>query len=43
MSSHRADTAFATLKDFQVDTMEYVLRRLYDDADATHGDFVTES
>jgi len=30
-----ADTAFATLKDFQVDTVDYVLRRLYDDPDNT--------
>jgi hypothetical protein len=30
-----ADTAFANLKDFQVDTVEYVLRRLYDDAEPT--------
>ncbi|MBF6555068.1 MAG: helicase [Acidimicrobiales bacterium] len=35
MNNHSADTAFATLKDFQVDTAEYVLRRLYDDNEAT--------
>lgn len=35
MSAHRADTAFATLKDFQVDTVDYVLRRLYDDPNGT--------
>lgn len=35
MSPHAADTAFATLKDFQIDTVEYVLRRLYDDDDPT--------
>jgi len=35
VSPHSADTAFATLKDFQVDTVEYVLRRLYDDPDPT--------
>lgn len=35
MSRHAADTAFATLKDFQVETVEYVLQRLYDDPDPT--------
>ncbi len=35
MNTGRADTAFATLKDFQVDTVDYVLRRLYDDPNAT--------
>ena len=35
MNNHSADTAFATLKDFQVDTAEYVLRRLYDDNEPT--------
>ena len=35
MSDHSGDTAVATLKDFQVDTAEYVLRRLYDDSDTT--------
>src|SRR4051812_33865902 len=35
MTAHGADTAFATLKDFQVDTVEYVLRRLYDDPETT--------
>src|SRR3954470_15182227 len=35
MSPHSADTAFATLKDFQIDTVEYVLQRLYDDPDGT--------
>jgi hypothetical protein len=35
MIGHASDTAFATLKDFQVDTAEYVLRRLYDDPDPT--------
>jgi hypothetical protein len=35
MSDHSGDTAVATLKDFQVDTAEYVLRRLYDDGDPT--------
>jgi Helicase conserved C-terminal domain len=35
MNTRRADTAFATLKDFQVDTVDYVLRRLYDDPDPT--------
>lgn len=29
------DNYFASLKDFQRDTVDYVLRRLYDDADAT--------
>jgi hypothetical protein len=33
MSSYSADTSFASLKDFQIDTVEYVLRRLYDDPD----------
>jgi hypothetical protein len=35
VSTHLGDTAFATLKDFQVDTVDYVLRRLYDDPDIT--------
>lgn len=35
MSNHSGDTAVATLKDFQVDTAEYVLRRLYDDSEPT--------
>ena len=35
MSDHSGDTAVATLKGFQVDTAEYVLRRLYDDSDTT--------
>jgi hypothetical protein len=35
MNNHTGDTAVATLKDFQVDTAEYVLRRLYDDNDPT--------
>jgi hypothetical protein len=35
MNAKGADTAFATLKDFQVDTVDYVLRRLYDDPDPT--------
>ena len=35
MNDHPGDTASATLKDFQVDTAEYVLRRLYDDSDTT--------
>lgn len=35
MTTHAADTAFANLKDFQIDTVEYVLRRLYDDLDPT--------
>lgn len=35
MSQNSADTAFADLKDFQVDTVEYVLHRLYDDAEPT--------
>lgn len=35
MTSYSADTAFATLKDFQVDTVDYVLRRLYDDPEPT--------
>jgi hypothetical protein len=35
MSPHSADTAFATLKDFQIDTVEHVLRRLYDDPEPT--------
>ncbi len=35
VTDHAADTAFATLKDFQVDTAEYVLRRLYDDDNPT--------
>ena len=35
MTTYNADTAFATLKDFQVDTVEHVLRRLYDDPDHT--------
>jgi len=35
MISSASDAGFATLKDFQVDTAEYVLRRLYDDPDAT--------
>jgi len=35
MTVRSADTAFANLKDFQVDTVEYVLRRFYDDPDPT--------
>jgi hypothetical protein len=35
MTTHAADTAFANLKDFQIDTVEYVLHRLYDDPDPT--------
>jgi hypothetical protein len=35
MTSRAADTAFANLKDFQLDTVEYVLRRLYDDPEPT--------
>ena len=35
MTSHPADTAFASLKDFQVQTVDYVLRRLYDDPEPT--------
>ena len=35
MSPQSADTAFANLKDFQVDTVEYVLHRFYDDAKPT--------
>jgi len=31
----RADTAYTSLKDFQRDTVNYVLRRLYDDPDGT--------
>lgn len=36
MTAHSADTAFANLKDFQIDTVEYVLRRLYDDPEPTN-------
>ena len=35
MSGRSGETAVATLKDFQVDTAEYVLRRLYDDDNPT--------
>lgn len=35
MTVQDADTAFATLKDFQLDTVDYVLRRLYDDPEPT--------
>lgn len=35
MTSYQANTPFATLKDFQVDTVDYVLRRLYDDPNPT--------
>ncbi len=35
MTALAADTAFTNLKDFQVDTVKYVLRRLYDDHDPT--------
>jgi len=31
VTTGNASTAFSSLKDFQVDTVEYVLRRLYDD------------
>jgi len=33
--SQAADTRFSQLKDFQVDTVEYVLRRLFDDTQTT--------
>lgn len=35
MTTQAADTAFANLKDFQIDTVEYVLRRLHDDPEPT--------
>lgn len=35
MTTNEANTAFASLKDFQWDTVQYVLRRLYDDTDVT--------
>jgi hypothetical protein len=36
MTARSADTAFATLKDFQRDTVDYVLHRLYDAPDRSH-------
>jgi hypothetical protein len=35
MNRDTSETSLTTLKDFQVDTAEYVLRRLYDDPDPT--------
>jgi hypothetical protein len=35
VTARSGETPFATLKDFQVDTAEYVLRRLYDDSNPT--------